>query len=236
MPYANRELRDMRRYLSTNYASLSFTPKTFENLNNLTIYVKDRDQNNNLYGILIYDKRPEKYSLTITASKGHISAESSSALLYMENGTIQKFNHIEIKSEIINFDNYVFNLSDNTKQNEVKVIKTRERDFFELLSFDKDLEYGVTPEEIRTEIHQRLTYPLFSVNLCMIGLAFILRGDFNRRGNTKNIMSAIIASASFIGIITMIYSFIENAPQFIPALYMVMALFFIINLKMLKKN
>jgi lipopolysaccharide export system permease protein len=236
MPYANKELRNAKRYLTSNYASLSFTPKTFENLNNLTIYIKDRDSDNNLVGILIHDKRPIKYSLTITAEKGYISAENNSALLYMENGTIQRFNHEQVKSEIINFDNYVFNLSDNSSIDDKKILKPRERTINELLSYNDYFDDGVEPEEIRAEIHQRLTYPLLSINLSMIGLAFILRGSFSRRGNTKNIVLAIICSASLVAITTMIYSFIVNAPQFIAALYMVMVLFFIANLRMLKKN
>lgn len=113
MPYANKELRLSRVNIQDNYASLSFNPQTFETLKELTIYAKNRDKKNNLFGILLHDERASEYSITITAKNGRIVTEDRSALLYMENGTVQKFNYKEQKSEILDFDNYVFNLAEN---------------------------------------------------------------------------------------------------------------------------
>ncbi len=236
MPSANRQLRNTMNFLHNNYASLSFTPKTFENLNNLTIYVKNRDEKNNLFGILIHDQRSPKFSVTLTAEKGYIYSEQDSALLYMENGTIQRFKRLEKKSEIINFDNYIFSLSDNSKKPKTRSLKPRELTFFELLGYQEGISDDIDYSEIRAEIHQRIAYPLLSINLAMIGIAFILRGNFSRHGNAKNIILAIITSAIFLGIIMMLISFIAKAPQFIPALYLAIILFIIINIRMLKKN
>ncbi len=235
MPYATREMNKMKNIISANYSTISFTPKTFENLSDLTVYIKNRDQDNNLYGILIYDKRPEEYSLSITAAKGYISTEENSALLYLEKGTIQKFHHKEIRSEILNFDNYTFNLSDNSNERKSKKIKPKELNFFQLLAIDeKNTQFDQS--EIKTEIHKRLTYPLLSINLAIISLAFILRGNFNRRGNAKNIILAIFVSATYVGIISSLYSLTESSSEIILVTYLTMILFFMIHLKMLKKN
>ena len=57
MPLANKQLRISRHNIQENYTNISFTPQTFENLHQITIYTKNRDEKNNLYGILINDQR-----------------------------------------------------------------------------------------------------------------------------------------------------------------------------------
>ncbi len=235
MPYATSKMNKMKNIIRANYATISFTPKTFENLSDLTVYIKDRDQDDNLYGILIYDKRPEQYSLSITAAKGYISSEENSALLYLEKGTIQKFHHKEIKSEILNFDNYTFNLSDNSNEKKSNKIKPKELNFFQLIAIDAE-NAKIDKNELEAEIHKRLAYPLLPINLAIIALAFILRGNFNRRGNSKNIILAIFVSAIYVGIIFSINSLMKRSSDLYLALYLVIILFFMIHLKMLKKN
>ena len=53
MPLSNKQLRISRHDIQENYTNISFTPQTFENLHQITIYTKNRDEKNNLYGILI---------------------------------------------------------------------------------------------------------------------------------------------------------------------------------------
>lgn len=234
MPYANKQLRLSRNDLSNNYASLSFSPQTFETLNNLTIYAKNRDENNNLSSILLHDERSKKYSLTITATKGKIVAEATSALLYMENGTVQKFNYEDSKSEILNFDNYVFNLSENEKADKEKRWKSKERYLWELINPEEDADY-IDLEKYRKELHQRFTYPLLPIIFSLIALACILRGHFSRNGNLTNIILATIMAVVFLGLAIVNYNLIESAPETIPLLYLNFALFFSITLKMLKQ-
>ncbi|MFT6259343.1 MAG: lipopolysaccharide export system permease protein, partial [Rickettsiales bacterium] len=73
MPYANKKLRTIRTDFQTNYANLLISPGIFENLNSLTIYAKNRDENNMLEGVLIYDNRNNDHSTTITSKSGNIN-------------------------------------------------------------------------------------------------------------------------------------------------------------------
>ena len=49
MPLANKQLRISRHNIQENYTNISFTPQNFENLHQITIYTKNRDEKNNLY-------------------------------------------------------------------------------------------------------------------------------------------------------------------------------------------
>ncbi len=234
MPYANKELRILRIDFQDNYANLAFNPQTFESLKELTIYAKNRNENNQLSGILLHDERADQYSMTITAQTGRIVTEDNSALLYMENGTVQKFNYISRKSEILNFDNYVFNLSENNKDVTRLRWKSKERYLHELINPDDAEEYEI--KRYRAEIHQRFTYPLLSVIFSIIALACILRGGFSRSGNLMNIILAVFLVAIFFSVTIASYSLIESSPKFTPVLYLNFIIFFAVSLKLLTAN
>lgn len=218
MPYANKELRLSRINFKNNYANLSINPQTFENLKDLTIYIKDKNIENKLFGILLYDDRSNEYSITITAKSGNIVMEDNSALLYMENGTVQRFNKVEQKSEILNFDNYVFNLTGRDNQESETRWKPKERYISELLNPDDDSDEA-NLVEYRAEFHKRLTYPLLPIVFSIIALTCILRDNFSRRGNLSNIILATALATGFLVTLTINYDLIETSPNFIPALY-----------------
>ncbi|MBU6140360.1 MAG: LptF/LptG family permease [Proteobacteria bacterium] len=233
MPYANKELRLSRINIKNNYTSLSFAPQTFETMKNLTIYARDRDEKNQLFGILIHDKRNPNYSLTITAQSGRILVEDKSALLYMENGTVQKFNYQSHESEILNFDSYVFNLTENNKSDSSLRWKTGELYLSELLNPSEDLEKSEL-EKYRVEINQRFTYPLLPIAFALISMAMVMSGQFSRHGNLTNTLVAILASAAFLVLTIASYNLIALSPYFIPLPYLNFLLFLVLSLKMLE--
>jgi lipopolysaccharide export system permease protein len=235
MPFANKKLRISKLNIKDNYASLAFNPQTFETLKNLTIYAKSRDELNQLSGILLHDKRSKKYSLTITAKSGKIVVENSSALLYMEEGTIQKFSEETGKSEIIYFDNYIFNLTENQKSTSELRWKAQERYLSELLNPEED----TTEAELKkydSEIHERFTYPLFSVIFSLIAMSTMLHGQFSRRGNISNIILAIVMASIFMIVSITSYGLIESSSKFTFLPYLNCAIFLIISTKMLSAN
>ncbi len=235
MPYANKQLRLSRQDFQNNYASLAFNPKTFETLKNLTIYTRNRDENNQLSGILLHDERSLKYSVTITAKQGNIKYEDNSVLLYMKDGTVQKFNYENNKSEILNFDNYVFNLTENKRIAKAKRWKAKERYLNELIHPNDDSE----PDDLakyRMELHQRFTYPLLPLAFSIIALTWILHGNFNRRGNLNNIIFAIATGTIFLGLVIVSYDLIEMSAKLIPFLYMNFFIVFAVGLQILNDN
>jgi len=235
MPLANKELRISRTNIANNYTNLAFSPKTFETINNVTIYANDRDEQSNLHGIMLHDQRNSEYSLTITSQKGHIIMEQNSALLYMENGTVQKFNYANQKSEILQFDDYVFNLTE-TKTNKINSSwKARERYISELVSPEEEID-----EKKRlkfwVELNERLIYPLLPILFALISLASILKGSFNRKGNNSNIITAIVLNVIFFTSLMAALGMIEKSKALTPLPYLVISVFVIASVALLTSN
>lgn len=234
MPLSNKKLRLARSNFQNNYANIMISPGIFETLNNLTIYVKNRNNHNELFGILIYDNRNPNYAIVITAEGGSIGENQSSTLLYLNNGTAQKFNYSTRKSEILKFDTYVVNLNDNKEVGIGKYIwKAKERYINELINPD-DESSASDVIKYRVELHHRIVYPAISLILALIGTSFILNGKFNRRGNFISIISAIISGTIFVISTMMIYDIMEKSIKFAPLLYVNFFIFAIVGLITLK--
>lgn len=235
MPYANKKLRMARQNFENNYSHLSFSKGTFESLKTLTIYIKDKDEKDRLYGIMLNDKKNPAYSLTITAKSGYLLFQDTKLLLYMQQGTLQRFNYKTYKSEILNFDDYVFNLSESNNPEEVSSRwKPKERYLNELLN-PADIDETQMPK-YRAEIQQRITYPLMPLVLAVIALASMLHGGFNRHGNIKNILIGIALGVSFLTITITLYRLIETKPYLIAALYLNIVAYLTISFVMLTFN
>jgi lipopolysaccharide export system permease protein len=235
MPMANKELRISKNNLFENYNNLSINPKTFESLKNMTIYVRDRKGFNELFGILINDRRNPDYSLTLTAESGKIVSEDSAIILLMKNGTIQRFNEAKNKSEILNFDSYVFNLSEGGREKKMIYWKAKERFLPELLN----PEYDINEEDVlkfKAEMHQRIIYPIINITFSLIALASMFYGNFSRSGVVKNIIFSIAASCCYLVINLVLFDLIESSVKFIPILYLNSLIFIIISIIFLSEK
>ena len=234
MPYANKQLRIMKIDFVNNYTSLSFKPKTFEILNDLTIYASDRDDQGNLFGLVLHDERSAKHSITVTAASGNISSENNSALLNMKDGTVQRYNYETGKSEILNFDSYVFGLSKDKTNIEGLTFKPREQYFGELFKAIDSNPANIN--KLRAEIHKRIIYPFLSLILSLIGLSCMMRGGFKRGGNSANIILAIFLGVIFISSVIAGYDMVEASSGLAPILYINLIIFAALSYYMLNEN
>jgi lipopolysaccharide export system permease protein len=198
----------------------------------MTIYVKDRNYENELFGVLLYDNRNPEYAITITARYGKID-KTKSVLLHLSEGTVQKYNFETRKSEILKFDQYVINLSDNERVENNFKWKASERYLWELAGAT-DAKDQAELMEYKAEIHRRLTYPLFSIILAFIASSFILKGKFSRRISIINELQAIVTGVLFIVSIMTILNIVEKNIILAPLLYIDAAIFAFISIGLLK--
>jgi len=236
MPFANKKLRTARTDFNQNYINLVISPGIFESLNRLTIYVRSRDENNKLSGILIYDGRNPEYYSTVTAKNGILNQGEQSdglILLYLMEGTIEKSDRKTHKNDIIHFDSYVVNLSDNNRPAGDYTWKASERYIGELLHPDakaSDRELG----SYYVELHQRITYPLLSLILVLIATATILNNKFSRSGNLSHSLKASLFAATFVVLFMFSYHLIEYSRKLTPIAYLNLLIFVMLSFYYLK--
>lgn len=234
-PFANKKLRISRNEIYSNYVNITFNPQTFETFKKTTIYSQYRDPENNLYGVFIYNNHSEDASITITARSGKMMIGDDSALMYLNDGTMQRFNNYTRKSEILKFDNYVFNLAEKGGEEFKFNWKPGEKYFYELFQNNENLS---TQEllKIHNEIHKRIIEPLTSINLSIIAVAFLLRGQFRRRGGFLDRMNSVIMAVSYVVASVILIKISENNKSLLFLPYVNFFVFFVAGIYLLNSN
>jgi lipopolysaccharide export system permease protein len=211
MPFANRGIRDIREEIKNNYSSIMLEKNSFNELRNITIYVKNKDDRGNLFGILIYDNQDlvdaKKKHTLIYAKTGIINKNA----LKLSQGNIQKFFNINNQiPEFLYFDTYNMNLSEYNVRKINFVLKLSDMYLNELYHIYKKGDKFFTKKQILAEINYRLTAPLFSIILTLIGSSFILYGGFNRMGKNKNIVNSSVSVILFFLFSMYLYKLADN--------------------------
>ena len=232
MPLSNKKLRILRNNFQENYSNISFVPMTFENINQIVIYTKKRDKNNNLYGIVINDGRSKNYSITITAEYGNLDIKEGNVGLNLTNGTFQRLKYDTMNSEILKFDNYNFSL--NNKSYDIAALKWKPNErFIDELIFPEANISNSDYIKIQAEIHKRINDPLISAIFALIISAIMLRAKNSRTGNFYNVMAGIAISTTYITLLIFSYRLSDKSFDLFYLPYVINLFFFTISFLML---
>ena len=232
MPVSRQHFQDIRTFFRDKYASVLLEEEVFNSpIDGLTVFVRQRDSDNNLYGLLIHDNRDFTKPVTMMATRGKLEQTQSGPRFYLVDGLRQ-----ELKDGRINwlsFDNYLLDIA-FYGENIAREREADERTIGQLFTTT-----GVKPEKIpvlRAEGHQRLTWPLLCISLPLLVLAVLFSGEFNRRGQWKRVVLAAVATAVFVVSYFAIRNMMVNHPWMTPLLYLMIAATIALSLKQLQTD
>lgn len=204
MPASFREFKDLQYFIRNNYASVLLQEGVFNSPTpDLTVYVRKREQNGILRGILVYDNSKPEHPTTMMAREGFMLNSDAGPQIILEKGNRQEVNSKTNELSLLYFDKYTVNLNMYVKPEEDRQREPQEQYLGELLASADAAEQPVKGK-LRAEAHQRLTWPLYNLVLPLLALGALLSGDFNRRGQWKKLVTAtaltFLAVAMALGI------------------------------------
>jgi len=162
----------------------------------LTVYVREILSDGELRDVLIHDGRDVDSKSTHTSKTGRLQRSESSTSLILFNGSVQT-PLADGSLDVINFETYQLDLSDVVALDNVLRLKSSDRFLHELLRPDpRDYITPKSRSEMAAEGHARLAAPLWNIALVLIALAFLLRGEHSKLGNSRKI--AICAVTGFV--------------------------------------
>src|SRR5690606_39014828 len=135
-----------------------------------------------------------EYPITYTARAGAIVTIEGRPAIVMRDGQIQR--QVEDGAvDVLDFDRYVLPLEGEVETPGVYYLKASDRTLYELLFPDLTAHYDQrNVDQFQAEAHARLSAPLLSIALAMIGLVGVLAGQFSRQGYGRRIMIAAVAA------------------------------------------
>ncbi|WP_417684077.1 LPS export ABC transporter permease LptF [Roseibium sp.] len=163
----------------------------------LTFHIRNRSGNGTLDGLLLHDTREEGTAFTYQAENGQIIETAGRTLLVMQNGTIQRRPQADGDISIVRFQSYAFDLSNLIPEASDPVYKASERSTLNLLNPDADDGYALQhPDKLQTELHERLSQPLYCLAFALIVFALLGRARTTRQNRSVSILGAIVGCIS----------------------------------------
>ncbi|MEI7710088.1 MAG: LPS export ABC transporter permease LptF [Rhodospirillales bacterium] len=163
---------------------------------NLTVYVRSRDTDGTLRGILVEDDRDRSARATILAETGRLKDGTNGPRALLFNGSRQEIDHTTSRLNMLTFDQNELDLGEKTTDIGERPPDMSEVSVWDLLNpraaHDQDRAKWVA------EGHKRLSSPLSTLSFALIALVAVLSGAFRRHGG---VVRPLVAVGTVVGLL-----------------------------------
>jgi lipopolysaccharide export system permease protein len=230
-----------KEYLIRNKMSAIFLREgTFNNLGDVTIYVKKKIKNGYLEDVFIYSpEKSDKNSFNIIAKSGSIKNLESGAIIYLNNGIRQEVDRFSKKISSLQFESLVYNLSDLFKITQNRNSKLYEKTILELLESSKSSNIEKwARKKMESEAHQKIITPFLSILNAIFAVNVSLYQNKNLRNKKKYLaLIGIVIGLLFHGLLISLINLNASSFFYIVLAYILVIFFIFINFfKILKNN
>lgn len=196
VPMSYRGFKELQFQIRHNFDHLVLREGEFRSIGDgLTVYVRAREDEGQLAGIVVHDQSNPKKTVTLVAERGALITSADGPRVVMANGSRQERDTDTGRVSVLYFDRYTIDLGAMKEEVQRTIRDQNELFVDDLLIPTEQITDARNFNEYRAEGHQRLTSPLLALSLTAIGVAIMLSGEFSRRGQTIRIVSAVLLAA-----------------------------------------
>jgi lipopolysaccharide export system permease protein len=194
-PACMRALRGLITEVRADLISQVLQPGRFSSAETgLTFHIRDRSPSGELLGLLVHDERDPEQVMSYLAERGRILSNDDGSYLVMFDGYVHRFNAEDKDKavQIVAFDQNMLDISEfGSKDDGSKELRARERSIGELISPAPDdkrasQNYG----QLRSELHERLTTPLYPMVFVFVAIALMAHARTTRESRWGQILAA----------------------------------------------
>lgn len=165
---------------------------------NLTVYVRSRDLDGMLRGILVDDARDPTAHATILAERGRMVEGPNGPRVLLLNGSRDEIDHQTGRLNVLTFGQNEIDLTENSNTSGERLRDMSEVSLSELLNPHPPSKNDI-PKWI-AEAHKRLTLPLTAISYAFVGLLSVLSGTFRRHGSFARPLAAVGAMVGLLAV------------------------------------
>ena len=166
-----------------------FTPVT----DDMLVYIRSREQDGTLLGILVDDARQPDHRATILAERGRLLDGPGAPRVLLLNGSRQEIDQRTGQLNIATFGEYLFDMNEATHTEAQRLRDIGEMKLSELLHPTPTIANPRDFPRMRVEAHKRLSSPLATASFVLIAMVSVLSGTFRRHGGILRPLVAIMA-------------------------------------------
>lgn len=225
MPEAYRNFKDTQHSIRNNYSQVLLREGTFNELGTgLTVYIRERNADGELLGILAHDRREKGQPVTVMAERGALIQTEDGPRVVMVKGNRQSLKRERNDLSILYFDRYTLDLQSRSGAVGPRWREPKERFLPELFTIRETGPLATSDKRYRLKLyaegHQRLASPWLALAYALLALAVLLTGDFNRRGQSTRIAVATLGMLLIQALNVSLFSLAGSSFFAVPLLYL----------------
>jgi lipopolysaccharide export system permease protein len=191
-----------------------FTPVS----DDLTVYIRSRDRDGTLHGVLVEDARQKNSRATILAENGRLLSGPNGPRVLLLDGSREEIDKTNGRLNVLTFAENSIDLASTNKNGE-----TRYRDYTEMSMAELFNPNSAMAErdigKLLVEANRRLTAPLTVASFAMVALVSILTGAFRRYGNLMRPLVAVLVVVALLALGLAIQNLAARSVVLIPLMW-----------------
>jgi lipopolysaccharide export system permease protein len=220
-PHANRAFGDLAVDLRNDFSQVLLQAGVFtQAVPGLTVYTRDRTPDGALAGVVVYDQRPYQRQTIYTAARGLITGGPNGPAILLEDGTMQQRQSKKDPPSILIFERTLVQLGVASNGDRPAQERLQWMTFHQLMSPAENAD-NATRIRYRTEVHWRLSQPLFALAYAALALASLLVGSVGRRAQLWRGILAVLAVCILQAAAYAVLGLTIRMPDAWPLLYVV---------------
>ncbi len=185
----------------------------------MTVYIRTREQDGTLRGILVEDDRQKAVRATILAEHGHLEPNGDVPKVVLFNGSREEIDRKTGRLDVLTFARNTIDLSDGSKDDDIRYRDSNEMSLAELFHPDPREVQPRDRGKFAVEGHRRLSAPLTAFSFAMVALLAVLSGGFSRHGSTLRPLVAILSVVGLLAAGLVVQSVAARSPSLIPLIW-----------------
>lgn len=163
----------------------------------MTVFVRRRDADGTLHGVLIDDARNPQAEATIFAERGVIANGANGPRILLERGSRQQVDARTGRLDVLTFAQDLIDMGEDSKAEATRPRDPDELSMQELLAPAQNAQANA---KNLVEAHRRLASPFSCLSFALVALAAVLTGQFSRHASY---LRPTIAILSVVGVMAL---------------------------------
>ncbi|HEX5326531.1 MAG TPA: LPS export ABC transporter permease LptF [Acetobacteraceae bacterium] len=199
VPASLRAFREFQWEIRNKVVAFLLQEGVFTQVNgDVTVYVRSRDPNGELRGILIDDGRDKRAHATILAERGRLVDGPNGPEVVLFHGTRQEIDPKTGRLDMLTFRQNVLDLADAAHSDAARLPDMSEVPLAALLN-----PHPANPRDIPkwiAEAHKRLATPITALSYALVALFSVLTGTFRRHGSLLRPLAGVGAVVGLLAL------------------------------------
>lgn len=221
VPAASSAFREYQFEIRNRIAAFLLQEGVFTTVaDDLTIYVRSRDPDGTLRGVLIDDARQKNSRATILAQRGRLIPSPTTPRVLLENGSRQEIDRQSGRLNMLTFAENAIELTEGQKTDEQRFRDASEMSLSELLHPNPAAVNARDLAKLRAEAHRRLSAPLTAMSFALVALVSVLTGSFRRHGGLLRIVASVLLIVGLLALQLALNNLAARAPDLLPLVWL----------------